>query len=368
MIPVNEPIVTKRAIKYVNEALKTAWISSAGKYVEQFEKNFANYLGVKYASSCTNGTTALHLAIRSLDIKKGDEVIMPDQTIISCPLSVIYEQAKPVFVDVEPDTANIDPKLIEEKITAKTKAIMVVHLYGHTADMDPILKIAKKHKLYVIEDASQAHGAEYKAKKAGSLGDIATYSFYGNKIVTTGEGGMVVTNNKKFYDKCNLYKDLGHKVGRRFYHEEIAYNYRLTNLQAALGVAHLEDIDKFIDKKLKMAKLYQKGLKKLNWIRLPAEKNYAKNVYWMYNIILKDNAPFTREEFMSKLKKKGVDTRTYFYPLHRQPVITKLYKYNTHDFPVNNKLSKQGLYLPSGLAITNQQIKKVVETIYEISR
>lgn len=241
-IPVNEPLIAKNATKYVLDCLETGWVSSAGTYIEKFEKAFAKYLGVKHAITTTSGTTALHLALLTLGIGSGDEVIVPTLTMIASVNSICYVGAIPVLVDSEPETGNIDPKKIEEKITKKTKAIMPVHLYGHPADMDKIMEIAKKYKLAVVEDAAEAHGAEYKGEKAGSFGKINCFSFYGNKIVTTGEGGMVVTNDDKLAERARSLKDLAHSKKRRFLHEELGYNFRMTNMQAALGLAQLEEI------------------------------------------------------------------------------------------------------------------------------
>lgn len=364
-VPVNEPIVSKQAKKYVNEALDTGWISSAGSYIDKFEKDFADYIGVNYATTVSNGTTAIHLALDALGVNKGDEVIIPDLTIISCAAAVVYLGAKPVFVDVEEKTGNIDPDKIEAAITTKTKAIMVVDLYGHPADYTRIKKVAKKYNLPIIEDAAEAHGAEYKGKKAGSLGDIATFSFYANKILTTGEGGMVVTNSKKLIDIVKRKKNLSHMPGKRFFHKEIGYNYRLTNLQAALGLGHLEEIEKFLNKKLETANYYTKHLSKLNSIKLPTQEEYAKSVYWMYNIEITDKCPFSREELMGKLMEKGIDTRTYFYSMHTQPALQKYVK-KDQKFPISDKLSKSGFYIPSGLALTKEQMKYVVTAIKQI--
>ena len=366
MILVNEPLVSDEAKKYVNDALDTGWISSAGKYVDLFEKNFAQYLGVKYATTTTNGTTALHLAMEALGIGKDDEVIIPDLTIISCAYAALYVGAKPVLVDVDPLTGNLDPQKIEHAITPKTKAIMVVHLYGHPADMDPILEIARRHHLFVIEDAAEAHGAEYKGKKVGSFGDIACFSFYGNKIVTTGEVGMVVTNNESIFKRAKVIKDLAHSEGKRFFHKHIGYNFRMTNLQAALGVGNLEHIDEYIEKKLWMANLYTELLKDVVWIEIPQIQQYAKSVFWMFAILIKSNAPFSRDEFMRVLKEKGVDTRSYFYSLHTQPVLRKRFTYDDSAFPVSDDLSARGLYLPSGLAITEAQVREVGEKIHQM--
>ena len=370
MIPVNEPLISKNAEKYVLDCLKTGWVSSAGKYINQFENQFSSYIGTKFGVTTTSGTTALHLALVSAGIGPGDEVIIPDLTIISCALAVIYVGAKPILVDVEDSTGNIDSGQIKEKITKRTKAIMVVHLYGHPANLDPILKIAEKHKLLIIEDAAEAHGAEVKIngtwRKAGSIGDMSCFSFYGNKIITTGEGGMLLTNNKKFYEKASLLKDLAHIPGKRFYHEKLGYNFRMTNLQAALGLAQMEEIDNYLTKKRWMAKLYSESLNDVEFLEFPKEESYAKSVFWMYTPLVKKNSKITRGKFCEELKKLGIDTRTYFIPLHSQPVL-KRYGFKNRDFPISTDLAQRGFYLPSGLAITEKQIKKVVDSIKEIA-
>ena len=363
MIPVNEPLIAKNAQKYVLNCIKTGWVSSAGEYIGKFEKNFADFLGVKYATTTTNGTAALHLAIAAFGIGKGDEVILPNLTIISCALAVVYTGATPVLVDGVEDSGNIDPTKIEEKITKRTKAIMVVHLYGHPADMDPILSLAKKYKLAVIEDAAEAHGAEYKGKKVGYIGDVGCFSFYANKIVTTGEGGMVVTNNEKLYEKVKLLKDLAHSSKRRFLHEEIGFNYRMTNLQAALGLAQLEEIETYIQKKRWMAKLYTNGLKHIPNIELPGEQSWAKSVYWMYTLKVKKQSPITKDKLRKKLTNLRVDTRDFFYPLHQQPALRRLGLLGKERYPVSTDLSERGFYIPSGLALTEEQISRVIESI-----
>lgn len=371
MIPVSEPLISKNAKKYVLDCLETGWISSAGKYINQFEDQFSSYIGTKFGVTTTSGTTALHLALASAGIGPDDEVIIPDLTIISCALAPVYVGAKPILVDVEGSTGNIDPGKIEEKITKMTKAIMIVHLYGHAANLDPILKIAKKHKLLIIEDAAEAHGAEVKIegiwKKAGSVGDISCFSFYANKIITTGEGGMLLTNDQKFYEKASLLKDLAHVPGKRFYHEKLGYNFRMTNIQAALGLAQLEEIRKYIEKKRWMARLYTEGLQDIDFLELPKEESYARSVYWMYAPRVKKDARITREKLCRKLEERGVDTRTYFIPLHLQPVLKKL-KLAKGNYPVSTDLSQRGFYLPSGLAITEEQIEKVVTSIKEIAK
>ena len=365
LIPVNAPVLYKEAEEYVLDCIKSGWISSAGSYITRFETDFAKYMGVRFATTTTNGTTALHLAVVSLGIGQGDEVIMPDLTIISCPLAVMYAGATPVFVDVDPVTFTIDPRLIEAKITKRTKAIMVVHLYGHPADMDPIMRIARKHHLRVIEDAAEAHGARYKGTLVGSIGDVGTFSFYANKIVTTGEGGMVVTNSSRFAKRARLLKDLAHSPKKRFWHEVVGFNYRITNIQAALGVAELMHIKESIAKKQWMAREYGKKLRSIPYLTLPQQMPWAINVYWMYALILNSSAPITKNELRKRLKEHGVDTRDFFYPLHTQPILKKYVRKNER-YPVSDFASRQGFYVPSGLAITKKQIHKVATALREI--
>lgn len=371
MIPVNEPVISKNAKIYIKDCLDSGWISSSGKYIEQFENNFKNYIGSKFAVTTTSGTSALHLALAASGIKAGDEVIMPDLTIISCALSAVYMGAKPVLVDVENSTGNIDPTKIEEMISKKTKAIMVVHLYGHPVNIEPIAKLAKKYNLLLIEDAAEAHGAKVKVnekwQKVGSIGDISCFSFYGNKIVTTGEGGMLLTNNQDIFKKARLLKDLSHVPGKRFFHEEVGYNFRMTNLQAALGVAQLGEINNYLKKKRWMAKKYSKALKNIKFLELPNEEPYAKNVFWMYALRVKKDAKITRDDFCNQLRLLDVDSRTYFVPLHKQTVL-KNFNYKKKDYPISSDLSDRGFYLPSGLAITERQINKVILSVKMIAK
>ncbi|MBC7334373.1 MAG: DegT/DnrJ/EryC1/StrS aminotransferase family protein, partial [Actinobacteria bacterium] len=260
MIPVLEPSIGKEEIRSVLKAVKSGWVSSKGEFIEKFEKKFADYHRVKEAVSTSNGTTALHLALKSLGIEKNDEVIVPVLTFAATANAVIYCNAKPVFVDIHPKYWCIDPQKIEEKITEKTRAIIPVHLYGHPCDMDWITDIAEDHGLYVVEDAAESHGAEYKGKKVGTFGDIACFSFYGNKIITTGEGGMCITNNEELAKEMRILRDHGMRPDKKYWHDKIGFNYRMTNLQAALGIVQLKKLDKFINKKRKIAKIYRKNL------------------------------------------------------------------------------------------------------------
>lgn len=388
MIPVNQPVISKSARKYLNEALRSGWISSRGPFIERFENEFVRFIGTEYAVTTTSGTTALHLALAALGIGPGDEVIIPDLTIISCALTVIYTGATPVLVDVDPVFGNIDPDKIEEKITGKTKAIMVVHLYGQPAEMDKILAVAKKHKLLVIEDAAEAHGGEIQIqrskvkgqnynsklkneknlqwKKVGSIGDVGCFSFYGNKIITTGEGGMVVTNSKRIYQKLKSLKDLAHSPKKRFLHSELGFNYRMTNLQAALGLAQLEEVEKYIAKKVWMAKEYEKNLKNIPFLELPQQVPRSRSVYWMYAVKVKKGSKIKRDMLRKKLLEKGIDTRDFFYPLHKQPVLKKLGLFKGVSYPVSLDLSNRGFYLPSGLAITRAQIQNIARVLQKL--
>ena len=368
MIPVCEPTLTDNELKYVTDCIKTNWISSSGKYIKLFEDKFSEFCGTKYGVCCCNGTAALHLAIESLGIGKGDEVIIPTFTMIAAANAVIYSGAKPVLIDSEEETWNINPSLIEEKITKRTRAIMVMHTYGHPCDMNPILKIAKKHDLKVIEDAAEAHGAEYKGKMVGSLSDVAAFSFYANKIITTGEGGMVITNDEKIADKTRLLKD--HAFTKpRFLHEQLGFNYRMTNIQAAIGVAQMEHVNKLVEARRNNAKHYNKLLKDIEGVTLPPEKEWAKNVYWMYGILIEKEFGLTKDDVMKKLHEKGIDTRSFFVPIHKQPVYMvddERFPDLNGSYPVAEKLYEKGLYLPSSSSLTEDQIEEIVGKIVEI--
>lgn len=311
-IPVSEPSITQKEISYVLDAVKSGWVSSLGHYINEFEKRFAEFVGTKYALTTSNGTTALHLALVSVGIKKGDEVIIPDLTFVATANAVTYTGAKPVMVDVEQDTWCIDLKCFKKAIRKKTKAIIPVHLYGHPANMDKINKIACEHGLYVIEDAAEAHGAEYKGKMVGSLSDCGVFSFYGNKVITTGEGGMITTDNEELYEKAKYLRDHAMSKEKRYWHTEIGYNYRITNLQAALGLAQLERIEELILKKRQIFKWYKELLQDIEGIRLNPEKKGVKNVFWMVCLVLDKDFKIGRDELIKKLKEKGIDTRPFF--------------------------------------------------------
>lgn len=364
-VPVNAPVLTDAAKRYVAEAMETGWVSSAGKYIGEFETAFAKYIGVKHAITVTSGTAALHIALLTLDIGPGDEVIIPDFTMIASVTAVLYCGATPVFVDIEPDTYNLDVSKLEAAITPKTKAIMPVHIYGHSVDMDPLLALAKAHNIAVIEDAAEAHGGTYKGRKCGSMGTINAFSFYGNKIITTGEGGMITTDDDALAEKARSLKDLAHVPGHRFLHDKLGYNYRMTNLQAAVGLGQLEHIADFLKTKRWMAEEYSKRLAGIPGLRLPITKDYAENVYWMYAVLVDDQLGMSRDELCQKLKECGVDTRDFFLPCHTQPVVQK-YTSQTGEFPISLDVAQRGFYLPSGLALTEEQIIFVCDTLRSI--
>lgn len=355
------PDVREKELEYVTDAIKTGYISSIGPYVKKFEEGFSEYCETKHGIATTSGTTALHLALVAAGVKEGDEVIIPDLTMIATPNSVRYCGAKPVVVDSEPYTWNMNPDKIEEKITPKTKAILPVHLYGHPCDMDPILEVARKHNLFVIEDAAEAHGAEYKGKKAGSLGDMGCFSFYSNKIIACGEGGMIVTDNDELAERARKFKDQAFEKEKRFWHKDVGFNYRMSNLHAAVGLAQLERIDEYVGIRIRNAYSYNSWLRDVEGITLPPEEPWAKNVYWMYSVLVEDNFGMSRDELATALKEDGVDSRTFFYPVHTQPAYSRLYSNET--YPVAEDLSRKGINLPSGNTLTETEINDVVKSI-----
>lgn len=360
-IPVYRPELKGKELEYITNCIKSGWISSIGNYVVEFERKFAGYCNTRYAVSTCNGTVSLHLALVALGIGKGDEVIVPSLTFVATANSVVYTGARPVFVDIDLETWCIDPERIKGKITKNTKAIIPVHLYGHPCDMAPILDIAKRYNLWVIEDCAEAHGALYKNRKVGGFGDIGCFSFYGNKIITTGEGGMATTNNKKIYERLLYLKDHAMSKKKRYYHPDIGFNYRLTNMQAAVGLAQLERIEEFINKKRMIASWYNKRLSHISGIKTPPEKPWAKNVYWMYSILVDKNSGISRDEFMKRLFKKGIDTRPFFYPIHKLPP----YRINL-SLPNTEKVSSQGVNLPSFPVLKEKEVDFICDNIKAI--
>lgn len=363
-IPVNEPLLNGNEKKYLNECIDTGWISSEGPFVKRLEDNMAVYVGRKHAAAVSNGTVALDLAIEAMELNPGDEVIMPAFTIISCILGLVRRGIKPVLVDSDPDTWNMDVSHIEEKITAKTKAIMVVHIYGLPVDMDPVIELAHKYGLMIIEDGAEAHGLEYKGKKCGSFGDISIMSFYPNKHVTTGEGGMVLTDNERMYERCNSFRNLCHKPGFRFVHEELGYNYRMSNIQAAVGVAQLEKIEEHLQKKQEMGKLYQEIFRNNEKFQKPLEKtSYAQNVYWVFGLVMDKSDKRSAHEVIEQLAKEGIGCRPFFYPMNLQPALKKLGLFEGESYPVAEWLYEKGFYVPSGLSLTEEQMLYIGEKV-----
>lgn len=364
VIPVCEPKLDGNELKYVTECIQGNWISSAGRFIRQFEDLFSQKCGCRYGVACTSGTTALHLALATLGIGPADEVIIPAFTMIATINAVTYLGAKAVLVDSELETWNMDITQIEEKITPKTKAIMVVHTYGHPVDMDKVSAIAKHHGLYVIEDAAEAHGALYRDRHVGSLGDMACFSFYGNKIITTGEGGMITTNSKEMADIARNVRDHAFSHDRHFWHKYLGYNYRMTNLQAAVGLAQTERLEELVKIKRDNAYYYTLLLKEIPGIITPPEKEWAVNVFWMYGIMLADGFGISRDEFRKRLARNGIETRTFFIPMHLQPIYYKQYK--GERYPNAEELCKRGLYLPSSTRVTKKDIDFIVRTIKEV--
>ena len=367
IIPVNEPLLDGNEGKYLLECIRTGWISSEGPFIKEFEQRFATRVGRKHGIAVCNGTAAIDAAVEALDIGEGDEVIMPAFTIISCIGQIIRNRAIPVLVDSDPITWNMDVSQIEGKITSRTKAIMIVHIYGLPVDVEPILELAKRYNLKIIEDAAEMHGQEYKGRPCGSFGDISTFSFYPNKHITTGEGGMVLTNDDKLADTCRSLRNLCFNPERRFVHDRLGWNFRMTNMQAAIGLAQLERLDDFIIRKRMMGSLYHSILSSVPHIQLPLERTeYADNIYWVYGIILKDEHHLDAEETIRRLAREGVGCRPFFYPMHQQPVLKRLGLFVGECYPVAEKLYQRGFYLPSGLALTKEQIRSVSETLKSV--
>lgn len=365
-LPVAQPVLGERELVYVTECILSGWISSTGRFVTEFEKRCAEYCGVPHAVSTSNGTTALHLALLVLDIGPGDEVIVPTLTFIASANAVTYTGAKAVFVDSEPDSWNLDPAAVERAITPRTKAIMAVHLYGHPADMRALREICDRHDLSLVEDAAEAFGSTSHGVKAGALGDIATFSFFGNKIITTGEGGMVLTPDKQLADKCRILRDHGMSPQRRYWHPVLGYNYRMTNLQAAVGVGQIEKIEAIIAAKRRVAAQYQAALAGIPGVLLPAEPAGTMSVFWLISLCI-DPAVFgsDRDSVMLELKKHGIETRPLFSVIHQQPV----YAAGPHaPMPVAELLSARGLSLPSDPTLSPTEIERIIWHLRQMSR
>lgn len=367
-IPVNTPLLDGNEEKYLVECIRTGWISSEGPAVSEFENKFAAKIGRRFGVAVCNGTAALEIAVKALNIGPGDEVILPTFTIISCAAAVVKEGAVPVVVDAEAKTWNMDISSIELQITSQAKAIMPVHIYGLPVDMDPVIELSRKYNLKIIEDAAQAHGQMYKGKPCGSFGDLSIFSFYPNKLITTGEGGMIVTDDENLAERCRSLRNLCFQPQRRFVHEELGWNYRMTNLQAAMGLAQLERWDDFVLRKKKIGRLYSELLKDVRGVQLPFEKtDYAENLYWVYGLVL-DEEFGNAETIAGRLKDYGIGTRPFFWPMHQQPVFLNMGLFQNQSCPVAARIAEQGLYLPSGLGLTEDKIVYVVDSVKKILR
>lgn len=365
-IPVCTPFLNGNENKYVADAMETGWISSAGHYVKDFEEQFAKYCDCNYGVAVCNGTVALHLALTALGIKAGDEVILPDFTMIASAFAICYTGAKPVFVDADKDTWNIDVNKIEEKITPRTKAIMPVHIFGNPCNMDEITKIAKKHNLFIIEDAAEAHGATWNGRKVGSFSDIASFSFFANKNLTTGEGGMVVMRDEKYYDKCRYFKNMCFPLDapRIYEHNDIGFNYRMSNLHAAIGLAQVEKADEYKQMRIKNHELYKKLLADVDGVIFQREEQGAINVGWMNTILLNPTVyGHSKEELIAHLKENGVDTRLLFTGLHRQKSLLNFGCDCGGEYPVTDNLTQNGFYLPSASNLSEDDIIYVCDLI-----
>ncbi len=363
-IPVNEPLLNGNEKKYLLDCIETGWISSEGAFVKKFEEQMAAQVNRQYGIAVCNGSVALDVAVTAIGIGKGDEVILPTFTIISCAAAIVRAGAIPVVVDCDPDTWNMDVSQIEAKITPKTKAIMVVHIYGLPVDMNAVLAIANKYGLQVIEDAAELLGQTYDGLPCGSFGAISIFSFYPNKHITTGEGGMLVTDDAKLAERCRSLRNLCFQPQQRFFHEELGWNFKMTNLQAALGVAQLERLDEFIVCKRSMGRKYTQLFADTPSIQIPvATTDYAENIYWAYGLVLNDDIPFNAVEAMRSLSEYKIGTRPFFWCMHEQPIFKKMGLFDGVSCPVAEKIARRGFYIPSGLAITDTQIQQVAVAV-----
>lgn len=375
MIPVNEPLLGLEEQELVLESVRSGWISSAGIFVDRFESEWAEICDRRFGVAVSNGTVALQLAVAAADLPPGSEIIMPTFTIVSCALAAIYNDCRPVFVDSDPSTWCMDVSKVAEAITSRTTALMPVHIYGHPVDMDPLLELADRHRLVVIEDAAEAHGAQYRSARSGiptwrpcgGLGDVSTFSFYANKLVTTGEGGMLLMDREDLAQKARSLRNLGFSAERRFLHQEPAFNFRFTNLQAAVGVAQLKRFPNAVRKKREIAAEYMRFLADVPGLILPAEEPWARSIYWMFGIVIDERVPFDALELGKRLRARGVETRPFFLGLHEQPFLESFVNGST-QFPVAERLARRGLYLPTGLTLDMATVGMVASHLREALR
>jgi perosamine synthetase len=361
-------LISGRELEYVTDAIKTGWISSSGGYVEKFERRFAEYLGVQHAVTVTSGTAALHLALVAAGIGPGDEVIIPAFTMVATAAAVCYTGATPVLVDAEASSWNLDPADVARKVSPRTKALLPVHVYGHACDMDALTRACGSQKILMIEDAAEAIGSEYNGRRCGSLGDMACFSFFANKLITTGEGGMVVTDDQALADRLRYFKNLAFPRSgpRRYFHEDIGFNYRMPNLLAAFGLGQLECVDTYLANRRRNAAHYNRLLKGQRGITTPPEADYTLNSYWMYGILIEDDFGLSRDEVVSALAAAKIETRTFFISMHRQPALAKYGCDVSGQYPVTDALAQKGLYLPSGSGLSAEQIERIASTLLEL--
>ncbi|MBF95328.1 MAG: aminotransferase DegT [Myxococcales bacterium] len=364
-IPVNEPLFRGREKEYLNECIDSGWISFEGPFVKRFESEFAGLHGVEHGISVSNGTAALELAFAALDLKPGDEVIMPSFTIISCARAVLLAGATPVLVDVDPLTWNMVAEDAIRKITPRTKVILVVHTYGLPVDLDPLLEVCEQKNISIVEDVAEAIGLNYKNRICGSFGRLSIFSFYPNKHITTGEGGMILTNDDGVALKCRMLRNLAFQDERRFVHDELAPNYRLTNLQAGIGLAQIEVLEDTITRKRKIGQLYLDKLSECRFLQLPLrETSFAENIFWVFGIVIKDEFKLSASKLIAELKKGGIGCREFFWPMHEQPVFAEEnFAASPKDYPVSSRIARKGLYLPSGISLTEKQINTVCSVL-----
>lgn len=373
MLPVSEPLLAGNELEYVQTCLKTGWISSAGEFIERFERAWAEYCGVSHGIAVSNGTVALQVAVDALGLSAGDEVIIPSFTIISCALAILRCGLKPVVVDCDPDTWCMDVQQVRRAISPRTRAIMTVHMYGHPVNADELSSLAEERELAIIEDAAEAHGSEYLStgsgkatwRRCGSLGTLSAFSFFANKVVTTGEGGMVLTNNVELAQRCRSLRNLCF-LPQRFHHEELGYNFRLTNLQAAIGVAQVERINETLALKRRMGGLYDRLLTGVPGLQLQAKRPYARVNYWMYGVVLDDSVSMDAALFAARLKDRGIETRPFFKGMHEQPALHAQGLFRGMSLPVTERLARRGLYLPSSPSLTEAQVEFVASSVKEL--
>jgi perosamine synthetase len=361
MIPISNPSLAGNELRYVTDCVTSGWVSSVGPYVTRFERAFADFCGTAHAVTCSNGTTALHLALLALGVQPGDEVIVPTLTYVATANAVVYCGATPVFVDAEPRTWNMDPAGIESLITDRTKGIIVVHLFGHPVDMDPILELARRRGLFVLEDAAEAHGAAYKGQRVGSLGDAATFSFFGNKIITTGEGGMVTTNDERLAAEVRRLKNHGMDPARKYWFETVGFNYRLTNVASAIGLAQLERIDWHLDERRKIGGWYREALSGVPGLSWQAEEAWARHVWWLFTIVMDDSIPLDRFQLLARLAHDGIEGRQIIYPIHTLPPYQP--PHGPRRLPVSERVVERGIHLPTWSGLTREQVDRVCDRV-----